>query len=117
MTAIAESHNETHIASSDIHAKQIQAWELFFSSGRVESDSIRQEIVKSWKRSIAFGLRPDSRKANVKITRQSIAIIKEKNSALIEAAVPIMESLKLSLKNTGFIFTLADNNGIVLAVI
>jgi len=100
----------------DFHEKQRQAWLKFFSTGEIDGKVIRHEIIESWKRSVRHGLRPDAPKTNVKISHQSIKVIKEKNSELIEASEPVMESLRLAAKDTGFILTLADHNGVVLAV-
>jgi len=115
-SAIAESHCDSpNTIGQEI---QLQAWKDFFRNGAVTGNAVRPEVVKSWKRSLVTGLKAKTLpKAKIKLLPENMRLIREQNKELTNAALPFVNFLRNAVRGTGYIISLADQNGIVLNIV
>ncbi len=92
------------------------AWNQFLRDPDADIDDIRPVILASWRRSRAFGVNSYSTRKKV-LSADEVQERIEKNAALYDTAVPILENLCGFVKGSGFIAILADRDGIVLKTI
>lgn len=86
-----------------------RARELFLSSGSLpENDSARPEIVKSWRRSLMYGVTPA---AAVPVVMPTAAV----EGQLLRAARPVLDERSGSLTDLSGGLTLIDESGVVLS--
>lgn len=97
--------------------KQVKLWEHFFKYGEVIGDAVDIEVIESWKRSLLMGIKPNDPRAKIKMTLENLRVICERNEELIGIALPFMETLRDSVKDSGFLISLADKHGVLLEII
>ena len=97
--------------------KKHEDWEVFIHKGSVEElKGVSSKVVDSWKRSKSYGVNPLAQNPTVKLSKEELDNLLRRNKKLIEAANPFLELLSVAVKGSGFITTLTDKNGYVLAV-
>ncbi len=107
-----ESPKDLKTANS---AKELlQAWEDIILYKRDTNVPIKPEVLRSWRKCIALGVDPLTPPKPIILRGSEFSKLCEKNSELIEFSKPIMEMLEMSVRESGFITTLADKNGYVL---
>lgn len=99
-----------------VYEKQLKAWEDFHTTGKVDTAVVRKEIAASWVRCRERGLDPYAPKAPVRLSDREMQERIAKNGPMLNAALPFMQLLEISVRATGFITTLSDRDGIVLMV-
>ncbi len=78
------------------------------------SPYISDEIADSWVRSQKHGLAPESMDTAPMITSLELDSVFEQNKELINIALPLLDSFKPLLTESGYMVSLVDYNGIVL---
>lgn len=92
-----------------------QARSEFFSHGTLPAGLVSDSIVRSWKRSIDYGVEIEKENGNIPIlTRNELERLTEKNRNLLVQSFPVMENLYEQIEDTSSMVILADASGIVL---
>ncbi len=92
-------------------------WEKVIFDGESPPNSfIRNIVLKSWRKCLQFGLDPTKPPSPPVLSRSSIQTLLDVYKDLIRVSTPIMETIEISVRGTGFIETLADAKGQVLEV-
>ena len=97
-------------------AAQYRAWEKFISIGEIDSEIVRDEVARSWKRCVDAALDHRAPAASVRLNPDELSKLLITNRSYIEAAVPAMSFPQSAVRGTGFILVLTDASGIVLEV-
>jgi len=93
------------------------AREQFITTGLVSSDLVRPIILNSWERCKNAGVDPEIKHASEVLSYKKLEEKRKLNQVLINVASPIMFKLQEFVRGTGFIISLADNEGYLLQVI
>ncbi|MFZ5945493.1 MAG: sigma-54-dependent Fis family transcriptional regulator [Bacillota bacterium] len=99
----------------DRYSQVAMAWQKFVTKGEIDK-SLAPEVANSWIR-CKNSLNPLEKASLDKLEHFRIRERQERNQNLLEAAIPIMEDLYLSIKGSGFSVILTDNEGYILKVI
>ncbi|MCF8040020.1 MAG: sigma 54-interacting transcriptional regulator, partial [Desulfohalobiaceae bacterium] len=92
-------------------------WEKVVQRGQAApTDSIRAIVLRSWMKCLKLGLDPIKPPSPPVLSQESISALLTEYQEFIKIATPIMEMIEISVRGTGFIETLADAKGQVLAV-
>ncbi|MBO8168211.1 MAG: sigma-54-dependent Fis family transcriptional regulator [Thermoanaerobacteraceae bacterium] len=91
------------------------AWYQYVNKGEV-SDKLSSIVAKSWKRN-AGNHNPFGRAEIVKLEEHRLREQLEKNSLLLEVAVPTMQDIYEHIKGSGSLVILTDASGYILKVI
>ena len=92
------------------------AWENVVLKKIPPGKEIRPEVLRSWQRCCEIGLDPYSSNLPPALSKEKLKVLMKHNKDLIELSRPVMQMVEISVRDTGFIFTLADKNGYVLLV-
>ena len=84
--------------------------------GKPASRPIRPEVVRSWKRCVEIGVDPLGNVSPLVLSGGELENGLRENRDLIEFAKPVMEMIEISVRDTGFIVSVAERNGCVLLV-
>jgi transcriptional regulator of acetoin/glycerol metabolism len=79
-----------------------------------EPPFLRQEVLKSWKRSLAYGLNPKHMQPVMPIPEEEFKDILQKKQALINAAQPLLSASECLASVSRYLMCLADENGLHL---
>lgn len=93
-----------------------EAWERVVLQGKPASPHIRPEVVQSWKRCVEIGVDPLGNVSPLVLSGGELEKRLRENRDLIELAKPVMEMIEISVRDTGFIVSVAERNGCVLLV-
>ena len=92
-------------------------WEKVIFAGESPPEGFIRDIVfKSWQKCLQFGLDPTKPPSPPVLSKNSIQTLLDEYKELIRVSTPIMETIEISVRGTGFIETLADAKGQVLDV-
>lgn len=91
-----------------------RAWQGFVATGKLDGFEVRKEIGESWLRCYKNKVNPVGEYKLPVISREEIEKIKEKKSALLKLALPLMQKLYQFVAGSGFIVVLTDENAHVL---
>ena len=92
-----------------------RARNFFFASGSVPSGLVPDEIVRSWQRSVNYGVpAEDEFRNNPVLSNEELACLKGKNRTLLNNSLPVMENLYEQIIHTSSVVLLADADGTVL---
>jgi transcriptional regulator of acetoin/glycerol metabolism len=86
-------------------------WDRFISTGKIDGLSVRNEILRSWERSLQSGVSYESTSLN---SNSEINNIIEKNSLLVTSAEPLMNDFCSILQDCEEVLNLCDSDGIIL---
>ncbi len=93
-----------------------KAWEEVVIHHREPGYPIRKLILNSWIQCRELGLDPSGKHSPSIISKSKLAKLRSIYRDFIEISNPVMQMLKISVQETGFIVTLAEKTGHVLEV-
>ena len=94
-----------------------KAWESVVVHGKDPNPgAVREEVKQSWKRCRELGLDPFSRMGPQVMKGADFKKLYQANELLVQAAASTLKIIEVSVRDTGYIITLADKAGYVLAV-
>lgn len=93
-----------------------QVWNTVLVQGGTPPEGMRPEVIRSWRRCHARGLNPFAKVAPPALSAREIKQLVELNKDLVELSEPIMDMIEISVRDTGFMVSLADDRGRVLVV-
>jgi PAS domain S-box-containing protein len=100
------------------HDQYCSSWKGLIETGKIETSVLRQEIADSWRRCLfEYKLDPFASKRPIRLSPKEIAERCQKNTVLMGSAKPFLQVLESAVKGSGFIITLADEDGYVLEVL
>jgi transcriptional regulator of acetoin/glycerol metabolism len=91
----------------------LPVWKEFIA-GRSQAESVRPQIVASWKRCRAAGVDPYSTAPHRKLDAQSFNRLLREKDQLIKVAKPFMANLYQFVQGSGFVVVLTDENGFIM---
>ena len=94
-----------------------QAWQKFVSGAKVTEALIAPHILKGWEISRKYGVDPVRQQVPPVLSQQELEALCEENKALLQCAEPMLKMLEVSIRETGYIATLAVASGHLLAVV
>ncbi|MFB4165760.1 sigma-54-dependent Fis family transcriptional regulator [Alteribacillus sp. JSM 102045] len=92
----------------------LNAWSDYITKGTINTNIVRSEVLKSWKRSKSHSVNPYQSKVDKVLSYNHLKSIRDENKFLLSVAEPNMKALAESLYGTDTVITLADRNGIIL---
>ena len=92
------------------------AWHNVVLENKPPTGNVRPEVLRSWYQSKEIGLDPYSNEPPRRISKNKLKRLFNINKALIEIAKPVMQMTEISVRDTGFLTTLAEKSGYVLIV-
>jgi PAS domain S-box-containing protein len=92
------------------------SWENVVLKGLEPDGMVRPEILRSWRRCRDVGLDPFSKSAPPVLSGIELDILLERNKQLLDVSKPVMDMIEISVRDTGFIFTLSEKEARVLVV-
>jgi transcriptional regulator of acetoin/glycerol metabolism len=92
------------------------SWEKVVMEGSTEKQPVRAEILASWIYCRKIGLDPYSKTSPPTLSGKRLDNLLHKNQFLLEISKPVMSMIEISVRGTGFIVTLSDDEGYVLEV-
>lgn len=95
--------------------EMLHVWKSLRQTGHCEGITIGEEIRDSWARSEKYGVDPYKRYCDVILSPSELEERRLQNCSLIEQATVMMGHLNQFMGETGFVFTLADADGYVIA--
>ena len=90
------------------------AWEEFISKGKVDSDSVRLEILESWQRCYKAGVDPYDGTSHLNLEQHELDELRFQCADLIEIARPFMDKLYEFVAGSGFVVFLSDQRGFII---
>lgn len=93
----------------EVYQKQLfRNWHLFMSDKSIDDKIIREEIFRSWKRSVEWGVDHYEGTSNVIINKDGTSKLLDMNSKILSIVRPIMEYLYSMVKGSGFMLVWTD---------
>ena len=89
----------------------------FLSTGKINADSLRQEIKDSWIRCRKRGIDPYDGSSPTVLSNSEFAALLSKKNDLIGIAIPFMKRLYEVISNSGFAVVLTDEQGYILEIV
>jgi PAS domain S-box-containing protein len=95
----------------------LKVWEDFLTRDKIDPGVVRKIVADSWRRCKNLGISPYIKKGKI-ILKDKLLLkrIKEKQE-LIDVAVGVMDNLYESVKGSGFVVILCDDQGYLLHVV
>ena len=90
-----------------------KAKERFLNGEDISDSPVRAEIIRSWKRSLAFGVSTEKVARAVRVKRE-VKMLIEESRTLIEICRPYMKRLYSTVEGSGFYLMLCNRSGIIL---
>ena len=91
-------------------------WKDFITEHDIDAQSVRPEILDSWKR--CLGRVDPFQKVNKKVsTEKEFGDLLERSRELLDIAGPVMDALYKFVEGSGFVAVLSDANGYILKVV
>jgi transcriptional regulator of acetoin/glycerol metabolism len=114
MLMIAQSNSNPSSIPAEDPIKE--PWESIVLRGARSDKNVRSEIAESWRQCLDIGLDPHSSNSPPILTGNKLSKLLRQNRKLIEISKPVMAMIEISVRSTGFIVTLSDQEGYVLEV-
>ncbi len=92
------------------------AWEKVVLKGLDLDYPVRPEILRSWLRCREIGLDPLNKNPLPILSKSKFLSLLKRNKDFIKVSKPVMQMVEISVRDTGFVVTLANNEGYVLLV-
>ncbi len=89
-------------------------WEGFITTGKVDSGTVRQEILLSWQRCRAWGINSADGVGRDILKERELKELISRSAQLVEIAQPYMHTLHQSVQGSGFMVVLTDAGGRIL---
>lgn len=93
-----------------------ETWEKVVVHGEAPDREVRPEIFRSWLRCREIGLDPFKDVSPASVPGSELDRLLRLNRELIELSKPMLDMIEISVRDTGFIVTLAEKSGCVLLV-
>ncbi|MFX4262227.1 sigma-54-dependent Fis family transcriptional regulator [Pelotomaculum propionicicum] len=93
------------------------AWKSFVNGDKKDITTVRPVIQKSWERCQLLGVNPYQKKVPKVLGSEALKKLIYKNMDWLKIAFPVVESLYKFVAGSGFVVTVADQNGYLLKVI
>jgi sigma-54 dependent transcriptional regulator, acetoin dehydrogenase operon transcriptional activator AcoR len=93
------------------------AWQNVVLENTPPTGNVRPEVLRSWHQSKKNGIDPYSNDPPQRISENKLKRLFSINKTLIEIAKPVMQMIEISVRDTGFLTTLAEKSGYVLLVV
>jgi len=93
------------------------AWQNVVLENKPPTGNVRPEVLRSWHQSKKNGIDPYSNDPPQRISENKLKRLFSINKTLIEIAKPVMQMIEISVRDTGFLTTLAEKSGYVLLVV
>jgi len=93
------------------------AWEDVVIKKREPRHPVRPEVIHSWRRCLKLGIDPFATSSQPRLSEEELARLRNQNRSFIDAAMPVIKMIEISVRGSGFVITLTEKNGIVLEVI
>lgn len=91
------------------------AWENVCLRGAPPQHDVRPGILKSWLQCRRIGVDPLSKTSPLPLlSKEELDSLMAKNRLLIDACMPVIEMVEISVRETGFVITLTEKQGYVL---
>ncbi len=94
-----------------------KAWQMFLKKEMIEDGTVRDVVVKSWKRSKEYGVNPLKGNIDVQLDKKSLDKKYREFMPLVETSKPFMDSLYKIVEKSGLLVRLTDKDGYVLEFI
>lgn len=95
----------------------LKAWEDFLAQDEIDPGVVRKMVADSWRRCKNLGISPYIKKGKIILKGELLLNrIKEKQK-LIDVALGVMDNLYESVKGSGFVVILCDDQGYLLHVV
>ena len=82
---------------ASFEARLAHARQLFFERGQNPAGLVSAPTIRSWERSLEYGLRTGDERVLTPVSRQEAQIVTERNRRLIACAQPEMEKLRAAM--------------------
>jgi transcriptional regulator of acetoin/glycerol metabolism len=92
-------------------------WQRFVREGVLDPYRLRRNICESWLRCRKMGVNPYSGNGSEILSEEELRKKKEENATFLEVATPHLQSLYHSVRGTGAMVLLSDDNGYLISVI
>ncbi|MHB1407676.1 MAG: sigma-54-dependent Fis family transcriptional regulator [Desulfitobacteriaceae bacterium] len=89
-------------------------WEEFITTGKMDSGTVRQEILLSWQRCRAWDINSADGVGRDILKEEELKELISRNAQLVEIAQPYMHTLHQSVQGSGFMVVLTDAGGRIL---
>ena len=109
--------NHTETVTAVAQEVAYQAWQEFVNGRDIDSAPIAPHILKGWQLSREFGVDPHAQQVPPVLSQSELTQLCEQNQILLQAAGPMLKMLEVSIRDTGYIATLAVASGHLLAVV
>ncbi len=93
----------------------IRIWKSLRETGECEGISISREVRDSWQRSERYQVSPYKTRCDMVLTESELRAQKANNRLLLTHATAMMANLREYTEGSGYLFSLADNKGCILA--
>lgn len=93
----------------------IRIWKSLRETGECEGISISREVRDSWQRSERCQVSPYKTRCDMVLTEIELGLRKASNRLLLTHATAMMANLREYTEGSGYLFSLADNKGYILA--
>ncbi|MEW6665365.1 MAG: sigma-54-dependent Fis family transcriptional regulator [Thermodesulfobacteriota bacterium] len=93
-----------------------EVWEKVVVRGETPDRDVRPEIFRSWVKCRQIGLDPFRQVAPASVSGGELDRLLRRNRDLIQFSKPMLDMIEISVRDTGFIVTLAERSGCVLLV-
>ncbi len=93
----------------------IHIWKSLRETGECAGISISQEVRASWQRSERYQVNPYKTCCDVVLTDIELGLRKTGNRTLLTHAIAMMSNLREYTEGSGYLFSLSDNRGYILA--
>lgn len=113
--AFADGENRSGGAAQQKAMKK--AWESFVRGEYTGGVDVPEHIMKGWLLSRNYGVNPTVPSSPPVLSARELEKLRQANASLLEAAGPMLEMLAVSIRDTGYIATLAISSGHLLEVV
>lgn len=103
----------SNATNPDVHGY----WQNFLNTGSSNAPYVREEILRSWERCAQMGVEPFNEDTHNLLTGDSLQRTLRKRERLISVAHPFMVDLYAIVKGTGFVVTLANEDGYLIEIL
>jgi len=104
------------LTGSQAREERIAAARRALQETGVADASLPAWIGASWRRCLGRGQRPDTPVHFDLVTRSRMRAVRERSTALMQAAVPVIAGMRQAMQSTGYFAILTDRDGVVVAV-
>ena len=99
---------------ASFEARLAHARQLFFERGQNPAGMVSAPTIRSWERSLEYGLRTGDERVLTPVSRQEAQIVTERNRRLIACAQPEMEKLRAAMTRGSWGIVCTDPDGLVV---